>query len=481
MLYKSFLEKIKENSELYPSLEAFVSGERNIKYSELHSLVISNMALLRRQGVTKDSVIGVSIDEPISHMIILLSLLSIGTGYIALSVDESVETRLSLANGVGVTAVVSLRERFQLDSTGFILLDLMDLFQVKSQLPKEVIGNVQVGVQERFYRRTSGTTSGVSFVPLSEEQLVKRMNDPNLSSKERMLKLGPLEFCTTFYLRFLYSAGTVVFREGNSMCDLHEICKRFQVTQVVLSRVHLESLARFHEESKELFPLGVKVISVGSAVPWALRERIIKSVSTRFYVSYGTTESSYVSVAGPGEHDELESVGLVFNHAKLEVVGDDDMPLVRGLIGNIRLKTVGSATHYHKDPKKTAEKFRKGWFYPGDIGYLRPDDSLVVMGRSDDVLIMNGLNIDPSEVEAVLEAHSCIESAVVVGLPSKVHGQIPVAAVTLNEGASVKNTELKAYSRDKLGSKSPRKFIILDALPFSKNGKILKKEIRGMF
>jgi len=480
-LFKSFLAKIKENANIYPSLEAFVSEERNIKYSELHSLVINSIVLLRRKGVTKDSVIGLSIDDPIAHMIILLSLLSIGAGYISLSTDESVETRLAIVNGVDVSAVVSLRGQPQLDGISFILLNLEDFFQVKYPFPKGRTGKEQLGVHEQFYIRTSGTTSGVSFVPLSEEQLVNRVRGQRFRSEERVLKLGPLEFSVMLYLRLLYCADTVIIKKGNSLSDLSSVCKEFKVTQVVLSRIHLESLARFHENSTECFPLGVKVVSIGSAVPKALRERIIKYVSRLLYVGYGVTESSHVSVAGPEEHDESESSGFIFDEVELEVVGNDDTALAKGLKGSIRLKALGSATHYHKDPKKTAEKFRKGWFYPGDIGYLCHDGSLVVVGRSDDVLIMNGLNINPSEVEAVLEAHSCIESAVVVGLSSKVHGQIPVAAVTLNEGASIKNTELKAYARDKLGSKSPRKFIILDTLPFSKNGKILKKKIRGMF
>ncbi|MBV1875811.1 MAG: fatty acid--CoA ligase family protein [Cycloclasticus sp.] len=481
MLHKSFLEKIKENAELYPSLEAFVSEEQNIKYSELHSLVINNILLLRRKGVTKDSIIGLSIEDPIAHMIILLSLLSIGAGYIALSTDESVETRLSIANGVDVTVVVSLSDGFKLNNIGFILLDLKDLFQMSRRSPKEWLAKGKPGVHEQFYIRTSGTTSGVSFVPLSEEQLVKRVRAQNGRSEERLLKLGPLEFSVMLYLRLLYCADTVILRQGNSLSDLSLICEEFKVTKVVLSRVHLESLARFHENSKEFFPLDVKVVSIGSAVPWALRKRIIKYVSTRLYVGYGTTESSHISVSGPGEHDVSESSGFAFDEVKVEVVGNDDIALAQGLKGNIRLKAIGGVGHYYNDPEKSAEKFRKGWFYPGDIGYLRQDGSLVVVGRSDDVLIMNGLNIDPSEVEAVLEAHPCVRSAAVVGLPSEAHGQIPVAAVTLNEGVTVTNVELKVYARDKLGAKAPRKIIILDGLPFSRNGKVLKKEIRAMF
>jgi len=336
-------------------------------------------------------------------------------------------------------------------------------------------------VHEQVYIRTSGTTSGISLVPFSEEQLVKRMRGPGLKSEERLLKFGPLEFSVTLYLRFLYRADTVVLREGNSLSDLSLFCEKLKITQVVLSRVHLESLARFHEKSKECFPIGVKVISIGSAVPSTLRKRIIKYVSPLFYVRYGTTESSFVSVAGPNEHDESESSGFIVDNVKLEVVGNDDMPLPRGSKGNIRLKTVGSATHYYKDPKKTAEKFRKGWFYPGDIGYLRPDDSLIVIGRSDDMLIMGGMNIDPGEIEGVLEAHQCVRSAVVVGLSFEVYAQIPVAAVTLNEGAKLTNTELKIYARDRLGYRSPRKIIITDVLPFSENGKILKQKVREMF
>jgi acyl-CoA synthetase (AMP-forming)/AMP-acid ligase II len=105
--------------------------------------------------------------------------------------------------------------------------------------------------------------------------------------------------------------------------------------------------------------------------------------------------------------------------------------------------------------RRDGRHFRDGWFEPGDLATLDVDGQLVIHGRADDMMIMNGINIYPVEIERILERHPAVETAAAFPLPSGVHGQIPVAAVELRAGMRCAGGELVAFARDALGVRAP--------------------------
>jgi len=141
----------------------------------------------------------------------------------------------------------------------------------------------------------------------------------------------------------------------------------------------------------------------------------------------------------------------------------------------------GMATGYVDNPSQTAQRFRDGWFYPGDVGTLRGDGQLIVQGRRDDMIVLNGLNIFPAEIERVLERHPSVAEAAALPLPSTVHGQIPVAAVVLRAGESVTAAELRRFCHQHLGLRTPRRVLVLDQLPKNSQGKTMKRDLANAF
>ncbi len=183
----------------------------------------------------------------------------------------------------------------------------------------------------------------------------------------------------------------------------------------------------------------------------------------------------------PGEHDEAESVGRPLPGVELEVLDANGAGVAAGSPGQIRLRAAGMATGYVGNPSETARRFRNGWFYPGDMGTLRADGSLIVHGRQDDMMILNGLNIFPTEIERLLERHPAVKVAAALPLASRAHGQIPVAAVELRPEATCTALELQAFAREHLALRAPRRILILPALPRNSQGKILRREISLAF
>ena len=143
-----------------------------------------------------------------------------------------------------------------------------------------------------------------------------------------------------------------------------------------------------------------------------------------------------------------------------------------GEIGEIRIRAPGMSTGYLDDERATARHFSDGWFRPGDLGTFTPDGVLIVYGRADDVMILNGIKIAPAEIERVLERHPAVKAVAAFPLPSPVHGELPVAAVELVAGASADERELQTFAREALGLRAPRRVMIVSALPSTVQGKV---------
>jgi o-succinylbenzoate---CoA ligase len=132
---------------------------------------------------------------------------------------------------------------------------------------------------------------------------------------------------------------------------------------------------------------------------------------------------------------------------------------------------------YRGDPVRTAAVLEDGWLRTGDLGRLDPGGRLVVLGRSDDLVISGGVNVHPDEVEAVLATHPGVAEAAVAGRPDPEWGQRVAAFVVPREPAHPPTlAELRAFARERLApAKAPRELVLVPALPRSSSGKLLRR------
>jgi long-chain acyl-CoA synthetase len=161
------------------------------------------------------------------------------------------------------------------------------------------------------------------------------------------------------------------------------------------------------------------------------------------------------------------------------IVDAAGVPLPPGQTGRVRLRGAGMFTRYVGDPAATAAAIVDGWYLPGDLGTLTPDGVLLFQGRADDLMIFDGINIYPREIEAVLEAHPAVREAAAFPVASQRHTQIPVAAVVVS--AAVSEADLVAWCRQQMGARAPHAIAIRPSLPRNEAGKVLKRELAAGF
>jgi long-chain acyl-CoA synthetase len=139
---------------------------------------------------------------------------------------------------------------------------------------------------------------------------------------------------------------------------------------------------------------------------------------------------------------------------------------------------------YWRRPDESARALRRDaegrtWFHTGDVARIDEDGYTSIIQRRNDLIIVDGFNVYPSEVETVLCTHPAVQLAAVVGAPDAYHGEVVKAYIVLKHGVSVGESELVEHCRTGLAPyKTPRRIEVRDHLPMSAVGKILYRVLR---
>jgi long-chain acyl-CoA synthetase len=200
------------------------------------------------------------------------------------------------------------------------------------------------------------------------------------------------------------------------------------------------------------------------------------------YVGYGLSEACPgVAVEREGMPRKPGSTGVAMEGVRLKVVDDEGRDLPRGQMGEICAKGENVSPGYYENPEATAEAFRGGWLFTGDVGYIDDDGYLFIVERKKDLIIRGGLNVYPKDVEEIIHLHPAVLQVAVVGVPDARMGEEVCAYVVTRPGAEVTAEEIMQHCQARLAKyKTPRFVEIVTDLPRTAIGKIQKKELRNL-
>lgn len=470
-----FLDRLRELACERPSHAAVCDTQREWSYDALLSRVEAGRRHLGHQDIGSASVVGIMLDGEAEHLVATLALLAAGARQIVLATHDPAAVHQELANRVGMTHV--LAHEGACAPQGVARVDWPPSEATAERDPDRG-AMPPAAAAGTLVLKTSGTTGGVNLIAFDEAQIAAQSGRHADYRDERLLRLASIEHNNSKRHRLycVWAGGTNVFRPAN--VDVIGFAVTQRVSCLDISRMHAADLAASPDAHRLA---GIKLRTGGSAVPFGVRRAILQCATLQLYVRYAASECGAIAMAMPGDHDEDETSGRPLPGVELQVIDPEGQALPRGDTGEIRLRAPGMATGYVDNPAQSAQRFRDGWFHPGDVGTLRSDGQLIVQGRRDDMIVLNGLNIFPAEIERVLERHPCVAEAAALPLPSMVHGQIPVAAVVLRPGAIVTAQELRRFCHQRLALRTPRRVLVLERLPKNSQGKIMKRELAIAF
>jgi long-chain acyl-CoA synthetase len=230
---------------------------------------------------------------------------------------------------------------------------------------------------------------------------------------------------------------------------------------------------------KHLDPGSVRLIAVaGAPLDLDLKSRVEREFGLPLLNGYGITECSPgISGVRFDAPRADQAVGTLLPGVEARVRTIDGIPLANGEIGELHVRGRNVMRGYYRAPDLTAKVIdREGWFNTGDLARFE-GDYLYIVGRTKEMIIRSGFNVYPAEVEAVLSAHEAVVQCAVVGRAVEGNEEV-IAFVELMPGSPVKPADLMAFVNPQLTSyKRPSEIVVLDALPATATGKILKHKL----
>src|SRR5712675_1243943 len=223
----------------------------------------------------------------------------------------------------------------------------------------------------------------------------------------------------------------------------------------------------------------LRLIAVaGAPLDLDLKSRVEQELGLPLSNGYGITECS-PGISGvrfdAPRADHAEGTLLPGIEARVRTL--DGIPVAKGEVGELHVRGRNVMRGYYRAPDLTAKAIdSEGWFNTGDLARF-DGDCLYIVGRTKEMIIRSGFNVYPAEVEAILNSHKHVVQSAVVGRAVDGNEEV-VAFVQLMRGSSVKSADLMAFVNPQLTSyKRPSKIIVLDALPATSTGKILKHKL----
>ena len=369
----------------------------------------------------------------------------------------------------------------------------------RAPFPTTMIDDPSPGMTMLYSSGTTGRPKGVAnsafaagVPPEVYELMAAGMVNIGFPPKGRTLLCGPGYHSAQWAFSFfpLIGGSSVVMQKRFVPEEMLELIDRHAITNVHLVPTQFVRALRVDEERKSAFDGSSLSFVLHGAAPCSpdVKRQMIEWWGPKITEYYGATEGGVVSMISAAEWlTRPGSVGKPMSNMTVRIVAEEGDDASTGGAGVIHVRNaMGTDFVYLGEPEKTAEAHSvAGFFTLGDIGYLDDEGYLFLSDRKIDMIISGGVNIYPAEIEGVLSGHPLVVDAAVFGVPNEEFGEEVKAALQLVPGTTWSDelaADVTSYVRERLaGYKVPRSWDIVEELPRSEAGKLLKRQIRAPY
>jgi acyl-coenzyme A synthetase/AMP-(fatty) acid ligase len=464
-----------------PEAIAIISDDGGeLRFADVASGTGSIASMLAAQGLVEGDVVGTSMRSSPLNLLLQIALARLGAVSVTLHPALPRPERRSLARHFDVAAVVAENKKLVLKDRSLILID--PSWTEPARASKRPFKECEGGDQPMRFQLTSGTTGVPKAVvrPHSWPLELMRQQSPikRITPDSRFLCRMDVNTSVTLHhcLHHLSVGSAVVFSTARNIGDVFEAIDRHHVTHAFVSPIMLERWVRALPDGQVRFP-GITNLTVGGGrLREALQHEVFARVTPNVFINYGIVEAGSIAGADPEMLRQAPAcAGRPYPWAEVQIIDENERPLPAGEQGIVRVRSPGVAPGYYRNPAATAKAFRDGWFYSSDIGRFTPDGILMIESRSDDLIILGGIKVNPARIEDVLSTHPEVMESAAFAAQSDAGRIVMMAAVvtrgTLDEQALIR------YCRERLGVVTPERIFSLPELPRNAMGKVVRRKL----
>ncbi|HET6831861.1 MAG TPA: class I adenylate-forming enzyme family protein [Solirubrobacterales bacterium] len=334
---------------------------------------------------------------------------------------------------------------------------------------------------------TSGSTGPAKGVTHTSESLRWMIASAGaafgLSAEDVFLPGSSMSHIGSFLwaLSTLSVGGRVVVARSYDSHELLPLLREHRPTVLAMIPAALAALIRDHDLEPGDFA-SLRICRAGSdKVSTELLTEFAARAGFPIDEGYGMTEVGLATLNPPSGVIKQGSIGPPIAGFSIEIRDEGGATLATEAVGRIWIRTRSRMAGYWEAPEATDEVVRDGWLDSGDLARTDEDGYLWFFGRKKQVIVHDGSNISPLEVEGALMEHPAVDLAGVVGVEDSVHGENVRAYVTLRpEAERPASAELIVFTRERVGYKAPEEVVVLDEMPLNPTGKIDRTGLKRM-
>ena len=495
---------IAEHAKERPNARALSDGTRNVSYEDLDVMMNRVAVSFQEHGLASRDVVAICATASIEYAEVFLGALRAGIAVSPLAPSSTPESLAGMVSDSGakilfydagaaeataearaLPGVSSVAFGGQAGSTAYAAW-----LCAHSVTPKPVRIDPDQAFNIIYSSGTTGAPKGIVQPHKMRWAHVQRGGKFGYGPEAVTIVSTPLYSNTTLVSFFptLALGGAVVLMPKFDAAKFVALAEKERATHAMLVPVQYRRIMALPDfDSHDLSSFRMKLCT---SAPFSaeLKADVLKRWPGGLVEYYGMTEGGGTLILVAHEFpDKLHTVGRPAEGHEIRLIDEEGRIVPQGQLGEVVGRSPGMMTGYHDQPGKTrdAEWFDENgvrFIRTGDIGRFDEDGFLTLMDRKKDMIISGGFNVYPSDLEAVLHQHEAVHEAAVVGVPSQAWGETPVAFVTLWPGKEIAAEALREWANSHLG-KTQRlaRVDIVDVLPRSSIGKVLKRELRDAF
>lgn len=471
-----------------PNNIALSDQKQQLTYQELNTEVNQFAHYLKKQGVSKNSIIAIALERSLSQIIALLAVIKTGAAYLPLDINQPKERIHYILQDAKIVTVITsnkIQSNLQFSDVTPILIDHKATWQHEN---RENPNSVNTGHDIAYVIYTSGSTGKPKGVIIEIISLVNVLLDMRqrleINEKHRWLAITTIAFdiATAEFLLPLIAGATLVLALTTIAQDSDQLISLLDSENITIMQA-TPSLWRILLETDWQPAKDFTAICTGEAYDQIVLQKMLEKLPA-FWNLYGPTETTIWSSAKLiSQNHPRVNIGKAIANTTLYVL-DENLNLVTpGVKGEIYIAGMGLARSYLNRAELTAERFIKNphdkdanrIYKTGDVGILQQDGTIEYCGRNDYQIKLRGFRIELPEIEQALLTITGIKQAVVtVHGKDKLQQQLIAYIVIANEVKKIITLEEIYQNLESIlpHYMVPQKIVILDNLPLTLNGKI---------
>jgi acyl-CoA synthetase (AMP-forming)/AMP-acid ligase II len=487
----SFQNLIQQHAKQRPNKPAFSFGHKHYTYAELAHLVAQLSAYLQQQGIKDGDKVATLLPNCVEHLVLIWAVSHLGAAIVPLSPLLQDQAALNLlANADGSMLICEDERANSLTKLAGQEVSICSLTQLKQAYSQsaELAPISQVTSDSLFNIVYSSGTTGLPK-GIMHSHHVRAMYGYCFASAFRIkqdsviMHTGAIVFNGAFvtmmpcYLQGAHFVLAEVFEAGKALALIaeHGVTHTMMVPSQLIALLEHPDFTPEHLASMEV------LLVLGAPLHQRYKDQLESILPGRFHELYGLTEGFVTILDNSDLANKAGSVGCPLTGSQMRIVDDqgNDLPNceIGEIVGNGPILSPG----YYGNPTLTADTFRDGWLFTGDMGYQDDEGFLYLADRKKDMIISGGVNVYPKDIEEILVTHPQVIEGAVIGIAHDKWGETPVAVIVVRDDANAE--EIKTWVNQRVAARYQKlnAVHIISDMPRNVAGKTLKNELRERF